>query len=180
MNAISFAVKKHHGQYRKHKGPNNTQIPYVVHCIETTKKLWDWGIDDEDILTAMVLHDTLEDSPTTKEEIEKNYNKVVANIVDELTFIDNSPKRDDKKAEYIASFRNKSVEALTAKLADRFCNIKDKITSGNKSAVYYFHKADALFDAWVDRRDEVVARFGQAVQDKIQRDYDEIVKLIFG
>ena len=177
--AVSFATKKHCGQYRKHRGPSGTSIPYIFHPIETAKLLWDWGIDDENLLTAMVLHDVIEDSDTTEAEIQKLFNSSVAKIAGELTFLPQknvSPaERDVLKANYIASFRTKSVEALVAKLADRFCNVQDKITGSNKSAIQYFHKADILFAAWQDRKAEVVKRFGQKVQDSIQICYDFIV-----
>ena len=178
-HAVSLAVKSHHGQYRKHRGPNGTPIPYVFHCMETAKLLWDWGIDDENMLTAMVEHDVFEDTNITVGDVEKEFNKSVAKIVDELTFLSpkgiSSAERDALKAKYVDSFSHKSIEGVICKLSDRFCNTWDKLRAGNKSAINYFHKADTLIAAWQERRGEVVKRFGQVVQDHIQKDYDTLV-----
>jgi (p)ppGpp synthase/HD superfamily hydrolase len=152
-------------------------IPYVFHCIEGAKKLWDWGVDDEDVLCAMVNHDTEEDCGVTPATIEHEFNKHVASIVTELTFIPPSDPKEKAaaKAVYMATFAQSSVEALTCKLADRICNVRDKLTGGNKSVNEYFHKADVLFAAWQARKAEIVERFGQSVQDCIQADYDRLV-----
>ena len=61
--AIEFAVKKHAGQVRK-----GTTIPYVTHVIEAME-IVSRMTEDEEIRAAAVLHDTLEDTETTKEEL---------------------------------------------------------------------------------------------------------------
>jgi (p)ppGpp synthase/HD superfamily hydrolase len=178
--AILLATTAHKGQYRNHVGKSGTKIPYVFHCVEVTKTLWDWGVDDEDLLTAAVLHDVVEDTSISAGEIEFEFNRKVARVVDELTFIpttDEPKQRAAEKAIYMESFSKKSIEALVAKLADRFCNTLDKLRSENnrKSAKKYFHKADALFKAWWDRMDELVARFGQQVQDNIEEQHHSVL-----
>ena len=174
--AVLYATDKHRSQYRNHVGKLGTRIPYVFHCTEVAKTLWDWGIDDEDLLVAAVLHDLAEDTPITIKEIGDKFNAKVALIVDELTFIpttDEPKQRAAEKARYIESFAIKSVEALVLKLSDRFCNTMDMLRSKNNSnsAWSYFHKADALITAWHARRDEVLSRFGQEVQNNIGEQY---------
>lgn len=75
LKAIEFANRKHDGQLRKGDGQ-----PYIYHPLEVL------GIasmisDDDDVLCAALLHDTIEDTNTTKEEIEKEFNKHIADLV---------------------------------------------------------------------------------------------------
>ena len=113
-------------------------------------------------------------------EVANKFGDAVNSIVCELTFIPTTDEREQRaaeKAQYMESFSKKSIEALVCKLADRLCNTLDKVRSENnhKSAKNYFHKADALFKAWWDRMDELVARFGQQVQDNIEEQYDSVL-----
>ena len=74
--AIVFAAVKHSGAMRK-----ETSIPYVTHVIETME-IVSRMTEDEEIRAAAVLHDTLEDTKTTKEELERNFGKRVADLVE--------------------------------------------------------------------------------------------------
>ena len=69
LKAIHFSADKHRDQRRK----NAIHSPYINHPIEVTQWLWDvGGIRDSTTLISAVLHDTLEDTQTTKEEITLN------------------------------------------------------------------------------------------------------------
>ena len=172
--ATKLAAINHHGQLRKrHAG---IAIPFITHPIDVMKMLWGWGVGDKYILSAAVLHDTMEDTHLTKEKIAAIISKKTASIVEELTFIPPSKaKAKEAKAAYVATFNGKSIEALVIKLADRVCNVGDFIITDPSYAPIYFHKADPLFEAWRARKDELVNRFGQVVQDKIQKTYDRLV-----
>ena len=176
MQATKLAASLHHGQYRKHLGNAGIKIPYIIHPLEVTKLVWEWGVGDEDLLSAAVCHDVLEDTLFTEKELSKMLSPTVAKIVEELTFI--PIKDEDKKlakARYIDSFVNKSIESLVIKLADRFCNVEDLILSDPKYAREYFHKADSLFATWSSRYKEVVKRFGLDVQHRIELSYERIL-----
>lgn len=149
MQAINLASTLHHNQYRD-ATEGRLRLPYIVHPIAVLKLLWDWGVNDCDVLCAAVCHDLREDTAITHKELCDLLGKRVADIVEELTFIPPTNK-DEKvaaKAQYIASFTQKSIEALAVKIADRLCNTNDFLIKDSKYALVYFHKADAIFDAW--------------------------------
>ena len=65
FKALQFATVKHASQRRK-----NPEVPYIIHPITVTKILIDAGVEDQAILSAALLHDTVEDTQTTFEELE--------------------------------------------------------------------------------------------------------------
>jgi len=150
--AIEFALTQHSGQTRKGSG-----LPYIVHPIEVTKRLSDLGVQDAEVLCAAALHDVLEDGSAGRDEIEREFGERVARIVGELTF-DESVQ---SKAEYMASFAERSVEALVIKLIDRACNVDDYARGRPEYAPVYAGKARALFAAVGARSAEIVGAFGE-------------------
>src|SRR5688572_29539451 len=79
--ALKFAAGKHRLQKRK-----DHQTPYINHPIEVLQILSTvGGVTDNDILIAAVLHDTLEDTETTPEEIEKEFGQRVLELVKEVS-----------------------------------------------------------------------------------------------
>jgi len=121
MLALLFAVNKHANQTRKLNGE-----PYVCHPIRVAMLLSS-KIDPSFSAPyqAAVLHDVLEDTNTTFEELEANFGREVAMLVRELT--------NDKlaiaglgKTEYLRTkMRQLSEKALSIKLCDRYDNIND-------------------------------------------------------
>lgn len=79
--AIQYATKMHSGQKRK----NSKHDDYIVHPIEVMYILFDHSITDEITLIVAVLHDVVEDTPATLEDIAKLFGSDVATIVDEVT-----------------------------------------------------------------------------------------------
>ena len=93
LNAVIFAAKKHQGQKRKGKN----QDPYIFHPLNVAKIIMEIGqIDDQDIVIAAVLHDTLEDTTATIKELTKYFGQKVTDIVDEVTD-DKSLDKDERK-----------------------------------------------------------------------------------
>jgi (p)ppGpp synthase/HD superfamily hydrolase len=123
INAAVFAAEKHKLQRRK--GFNH--IPYVNHTLKVAKLLSDFGENDEDLLIAALLHDTVEDTDTTEEEIRKEFGEIVCKLVMEVT--------DDKTLSYakrkelqVLNAPHKSNNARKLKIADKICNIHDIIS----------------------------------------------------
>lgn len=77
--AIEFAAIKHRNQTRK-----STDIPYIVHPMEVMQILTANGCDEKTIV-AGILHDTLEDTATTHEELSEHFGEDVADIVGGVT-----------------------------------------------------------------------------------------------
>ncbi len=115
-----FAAEKHKFQRRKADG-----TPYINHPIGVALILEEEGdIHDQDILEAALLHDTIEDTDTTLEELIKNFGPKVAGIVSEVTD-DKSLAKGKRKREQIRHIPHVSKEAKLVKLADKLYNCRD-------------------------------------------------------
>ena len=121
LEAASFAARKHTGQ--KRKGEN--EEPYINHPLEVANLLVSvGGVDDVDVLAAGLLHDTIEDTGTTREDIEANFGARTADIVVELTDDKSLPKAERKRLQ-IEHAPHLSTGAKMVKLADKISNITD-------------------------------------------------------
>jgi guanosine-3',5'-bis(diphosphate) 3'-pyrophosphohydrolase len=119
--AAGFAAWKHQGQMRKGKG----EIPYVHHPIEVTAILAEvGGVEDLDVLQAALLHDTVEDTKTDRDELETHFGARVCEIVLEVTD-DKSLDKAVRKARQVEHGPHLSKEAQSLKLADKISNVYD-------------------------------------------------------
>jgi len=127
-HADSFAEKAHAGQYRKGQ-PDAPKVPYIEHPRAVVGILRDEaGITDRDTLVAALLHDTIEDTGTTYEELEKLFGKTVADTVRELTNDPTVPKSGKKQAQ-VEKARKMSPRASYIKVADKTANLRDIINA---------------------------------------------------
>ena len=160
QRAVVFATKAHAGQFRKMSG-----LPYIVHPMAVLSQISEWGITNLVIWKAALCHDILEDRPTIKiGDLVEILGDESALLVAELSFFPD--KNSDmsapmQKKRYMDSFYNKSVPALVIKVADRICNTFDFLCTDPDYAVKYWEKATTLFDAMMDREEEIVAYFRQ-------------------
>jgi GTP diphosphokinase / guanosine-3',5'-bis(diphosphate) 3'-diphosphatase len=121
LQAASFAAKKHAGQTRK----GDDAAPYINHPLEVANLLANVGkVEDYDVLIAAVLHDTVEDTEATEEEIAKLFGEKVSRIVLEVTDNKSLPKAERKQLQ-IEHAPHLSDGAKTVKLADKISNITD-------------------------------------------------------
>lgn len=121
LQAISFAAKKHVKQKRK----GADEEPYINHPLEVLNLLANVGkIEDYNILIAAVLHDTVEDTETTKEEITELFGAEVSDYVSEVTDDKSLPKAARKQLQ-IEHAPHLSNGAKYIKLADKISNIRD-------------------------------------------------------
>jgi guanosine-3',5'-bis(diphosphate) 3'-pyrophosphohydrolase len=121
LKALAFAAHKHRDQRRK----DAEASPYINHPIALADVLVnEAGVTDVDVLCAALLHDTIEDTKTTPDELEREFGHAIAAIVLELT--DNKMlKKGTRKRMQVAHARNASREAKLVKLADKICNLRD-------------------------------------------------------
>lgn len=123
LQAILFAAEKHRDQRRK--GAN--RAPYINHPIAVAEILWRvGGIRDEVTLQAAILHDTIEDTDTTPEELDKLFGAEVREVVMEATDDKSLPKAERKRLQ-IAHAPHKSFRARAVKIADKISNLRDII-----------------------------------------------------
>lgn len=118
---INFAAIKHRDQRRK--DPEKT--PYINHPIGVANILAEeGGIDDLEVLMAAVLHDTVEDTDTSFEEIEEQFGSTIRSIVAEVTDDKSLPKQERKRLQ-VENASHKSPKAKLVKLADKLYNLRD-------------------------------------------------------
>jgi GTP diphosphokinase / guanosine-3',5'-bis(diphosphate) 3'-diphosphatase len=121
LRALAFAANRHRHQRRK----GGVDIPYINHPIETAAILAvEAGIDDEHVLVAAVLHDTVEDTPATLAEIEDLFGADVAGLVAEMTDDKSLPKMRRKELQ-VEHAPDLSRGAKLLKLADKISNVRD-------------------------------------------------------
>ena len=120
MGAIENASHLHRFQRRKDKG----RSAYIHHPIQVMKILLDAGVLNEEVLMAAVLHDTVEDTEATLQEIYVKYGKQVMSYVSE-TSDDKSLPKEDRKEEQIRHAYVISYGAVLIKLADKISNLHD-------------------------------------------------------
>lgn len=121
LSAIAFAAHKHRDQRRK----DLVASPYINHPIGLANVLAnEASVEDERVLIAAVLHDTIEDTETTEQELIREFGKEVADIVMEVTDDKTLPKaeRKQRQIEHAATL---SQRAKLVKLADKICNLRD-------------------------------------------------------
>ena len=123
--AVAFAADKHRNQRRK----DAEASPYINHPIELANVLAnEGGVDDVIVLCAAVLHDTIEDTKTTAEELAAIFGDKVTSVVLEVTD-DKSLDKAVRKEEQVRHAPHISHEAKLVKLADKICNLRDILAS---------------------------------------------------
>jgi guanosine-3',5'-bis(diphosphate) 3'-pyrophosphohydrolase len=121
LKALAFAAHKHRDQRRKDPGAS----PYINHPIALADVLVnEGGVTDVEVLCAALLHDTVEDTATTPEELAGAFGERVARIVAEVTDDQTLPKAERKRLQ-VAHAGELSQEAKLVKLADKICNLRD-------------------------------------------------------
>lgn len=141
--AVMFATKAHIGQTRK-----GNDIPYIYHPMEVLQILTEMGCD-EDVKIAGVLHDTVEDTDTTIEDIKADFGDNVASLVGGHTE-DKSKTWVERKATDLNSLKNGNISLKAIIFADKLSNIlslyDDYKVLGGK--VYDRFNANKDMQAW--------------------------------
>ncbi len=115
--ARKFAIERHGNQMYGN-------LPYIFHLDMVYGITVDLGLD-EDYQVAAYLHDVLEDTATSKEELETIFGKRVANLVFSVT--GEGETRKEKKASMIKKL-NDFPEGINLKMADRYANMKESLS----------------------------------------------------
>jgi len=121
VRALAFASRKHSRQKRKDADAS----PYINHPIALVSILAvEAGIDNSDTLCAALLHDTIEDTDTSTEELVKAFGAEIAALVVEVTDDKRLPKAERKRLQ-IEHAGHLSPKARLVKLADKIANLRD-------------------------------------------------------
>jgi len=121
VKAAHFAAGRH--RFQRRKGEDGS--PYINHPLEVADLVANvGGVTDVRVLAAAILHDTVEDTPTTLEELETLFGSDVSALVAELTDDKRLPKHERKRLQ-IEHAPHLSDAVKPVKLADKICNVRD-------------------------------------------------------
>ena len=178
--AICFAVKAHSGSVRK-----GTETPYIVHPMEVVAIVATMT-DDPAVLSGAALHDVVEDTKYTVEDIRDEFGEDVARLVAS----ESEDKREDlpaeatwrvRKQETLDHLEHAPVEVKMITLGDKLSNIRaiyrDYMTLGDK-VWERFNQKDKNEHAWYYRG--VAERLGELSDSFAYREYVRLVGEVFG
>lgn len=161
QRAKDFAKKRHHGQIRK-----DGITSFYGHLESVVNRLKQIGVTDEDTLSAAWLHDVLESTNTTLDEIDKTFGKKIALLVLSLTK-DNSLPKKSRERQYILQLKDSSFDAKLIK----FCDIASNLNHVHNSELENSAKIKTI---------KKILRYAQAIKDEvpaIQR-HANLIKII--
>lgn len=120
--AANFAAVAHRNQVRKSK-----ETPYIIHPLMVGTLLADAGCS-VDVIISGYLHDTIEDTPVTAEEIQTEFGEAVLHIVEGCSEPDKSAEWEDRKQHTIDFLREEaSMDVCMVTCADKLHNIRSMV-----------------------------------------------------
>ena len=154
--AIQFAARKHHGQMRAGKEP----LPYITHLFSVALLVAEDGAHD-DVVTAALLHDTLEDTDTTREELVAAFNERVAALVESVSEIKemNGKNLDWRvyKENYLALIERADEHALVIAIADKVDNVESRVEGYEKEGATFLTR-------WKRPNEDYLWFYGEALR----------------
>ena len=183
--AKEFAIKAHEGQVRK----SEPEKPMIMHPIAVAKILEDYGYDDN-VVAAGYLHDVVEDTKYTLDDIQNEFGSDIKNLVDTASEPDKSLSWEDRKKHTIniikaKSFRNKlivcadkinNIESLTRLLRIKGMSVFDCFKRGYESQLWYF---DNVYESLIYNENPEEKIFKRLKEDinKLKSEIDYQIKL---
>lgn len=122
--ATDFAAKKHTKQRRK----NAEKTPYIEHPIGVANTLAECGVTEVEVLEAALLHDTIEDTDCTFEELERHFSAKTVGYVREVTD-DKSLSKAERKRLQVEHAKTASLGARLIKMSDKLYNLESLFVS---------------------------------------------------
>lgn len=174
FQAIDFAQMAHQGQYRK-----GSRVPYIIHPLAVMEYLIRFHCSEE-VVMAGVLHDVVEDTAYTIEDIRENFGSRVAELVDFASEPEHESKswseRKTHTVELLKSLQDKEVLYLTC--ADKLHNVRSmkedykvigdelwkKFKEGKEKQKWYYNSMkEAYLSHYENEKDEIFKVFAHEV-----------------
>ena len=177
--AVKFADEAHHNQKR-----NGHDIPYIVHPLEAMAIVATMS-EDAELLAAAVMHDVIEDTIYTYEDIEKRFNKQIADIVQaesDITVFDSDALTNwlARKKVAIEKLKNAPIEVQIVALGDKLSNMRamyrDYQVVGD-ALWNRFHVKDFEMHKW--RYNELVKAFDKVTDFIAYKEFAYLVNAVF-
>lgn len=118
--------------------------PVLMHSIAVSMTLYSLGYDEEIVLSA-ILHDLIEDTDITYDDIENNFGKEIANIVKAVSFNPDIEERIEQTKEVFTRIKKQGYKAIIVKCADLFCNMPFIEFSKGKDLTNYLKTKYSMF-----------------------------------
>jgi hypothetical protein len=150
FDALAFAVDAHGRVEHTRKG---TRFPYMIHPIRVGWILERHGYDDE-LVAAGLLHDTLEDTDVTREQIAERFGTRVADLVDAVSEADRAAEWSTRKGATIAKVADVDADVLPLLAADKLDNvrsIRDTLAERGEDKTWSLFKTGRAEQAWYYR-----------------------------
>lgn len=180
-HAIIFATKAHSGTTRK-----GTNVPYIVHPIEAAA-IVSAMTDDEEIIAAAVLHDVLEDTEATREDLLVRFGRRITDLVmneseDKRRNLPAALTWKTRKQETITFLETRAdTDAKMLALADKLANLRaifrDQCIVGDK-VWERFNEKDKNMHAWMYR--SIAKALEELKEHPTWQEYNRLVEEVFG
>jgi guanosine-3',5'-bis(diphosphate) 3'-pyrophosphohydrolase len=171
FDAIAFAARAHRHQVRK-----DGQTPYVSHAFRVAMAVRHvFGFDDPKILAAAALHDTIEDTQTDRDDLERSFGRTVAGWVAALTKDMRLPEAERERA-YCEQLLAAGWEVCVCKLADILDNLTDGAKLSESQLRRSTERSRAYLLAWSGRVPNEAKAAYQIVQNRLQALESQLAK----
>lgn len=163
--ALTFATKAHEGQFRKTK-----DIPMITHPIRVAEILKEAGFSEE-VIAAGYLHDTVEDTDITLEDIENEFSSDVARIVAGNTE-DKNKSWEERKQQTIDWIKDAPLEIRALIIADKWDNLQSMVED-------YSDFGETLWDSFKRGKEKQKWYFSNVAQNSLIGLNDEEIPSFF-
>ncbi|MBA3789097.1 bifunctional (p)ppGpp synthetase/guanosine-3',5'-bis(diphosphate) 3'-pyrophosphohydrolase [Patescibacteria group bacterium] len=160
--ALQFAARRHDGQLRREA----ERLPYITHPVSVALLLADADADEDTIIAGM-LHDTIEDTQTTAEEIARAFGARASALV--LAVSEPKTNEDgttltwkERKEAYLEQLARAEDSAVLISMADKIDNIESKIDAFEK-------EGSVLFERWAQKTEMYVWFHGAVLEEARKR-----------
>jgi len=171
--AIRAASVLHKDQLRKGSMP----FPYITHLVATAFTLIDYT-DDEDVIISALLHDTLEDTDYTLDELQEDFGGRVREIVEAVT----EPKTDgehklsllERKSAYVKQLKKAPHEALLVSAADKIHNSRTLVEDYTDDYARYIQDFGKNFDEKLAIHEEISKVLNNRLDNPIIEEFNHV------
>jgi len=122
-HALNFAAQAHAHQKRK-----GTAVPYIVHPVGVMLVLLEFEVREPELLAAALLHDTVEDTATTLEDLRRTFGLRVAEIVEGCSEPDKGDTWENRKHHTVEYLKTAPPEIILVSAADKLHNLRSMVT----------------------------------------------------
>jgi guanosine-3',5'-bis(diphosphate) 3'-pyrophosphohydrolase len=172
LRALVFASQRHRTQSRK----DELKTPYVNHLLDVVQVLAENGVRDGPTLVAAALHDVVEDTETTLDEVEAQFGTEVRGLVAEVSDDKRLPRAERKRLQ-VEHAPHTSAKATLIKLADKIANAWDV---GHRPAADWSVERRLDYLSWAARVVERLPPVAPALTERFHVVHAEGVEVVMG